>query len=335
MNITQYREHILAPVLTALDAVDPGQHSIAAEQLMLGTMMVESGGEYLAQLQGPARSLFQVEPATADDVHLNWLAHRPNLRRVVSHMAGDWPRDTAGKLVMHRGYACAIARQVYRRSPLALPPVGDSQAMGAMWKQVYNTHLGAGDPARFASLFTSHVLPLFADDLPSSTKMPLGFGAGAGPIAYQALVARVKAGKGPASAWNLRTKPQDAHLTADLVAMLVEAQEDIARRVRYVADPVGADRWREALTVGDCEDIAIAILLRLLTDGFPAPGALRLGLCKTARGEAHCVLLIFTDRGVFALDNRRPGLRAWGSLGYDWIAVEIPGDNRWQLIVGG
>lgn len=163
MNLSQYREHVLVPVLMALDEADPGQHSIAAEQLLLGTLMVESGGEHIVQLGGPARSLLQIEPETADDVHRNWLTFRPKLRRTVERMAGEWPQDFAGKLVMNCGYACAIARQVYRRDSKPLPPAGDAQAMGAYWKRVFNTAGGKGDPEHFAALFSAHVALLFVE----------------------------------------------------------------------------------------------------------------------------------------------------------------------------
>ncbi len=162
MNLSQYREHVLVPVLMALDEADPGQHSIAAEQLLLGTLMVESDGEHIVQFEdGPARSLLGVEPETADDIHRTWLTFRPKLRRAVERMAGDWPRDIAGKLVMHRGYALALARQKYRRHPDPLPPIGDAEAMADYWMRAYNTRPDA-DVERFAKMFTAHVAPLFS-----------------------------------------------------------------------------------------------------------------------------------------------------------------------------
>ena len=97
--------------------------------------------------------------------------------------------------------------------------------------------------------------------------------------------------------------------------------------------PLGSDDWREALTAGDCEDIAIAILVMLTAEGFPALGALRFVLCKTETGIAHAVLAVFTDRGDFVLDNRVLGLWPWRSRPYDWVAVEIPGSDRWQTII--
>ena len=325
LDLRQLRDEVVRPVLQHLDEVEAGQAGTAAEQLLLGTVLAESGGQYLSPPDGgTARSVFQIEPAVAQDVHDNFLARRQVLRRRIDGLAASWPQDMAARLAMCPPYATAIARQIYRRDQAALPPEGNAALMAAYWKRVFNSAQRAGDPAQFAALFETQVLPLYVPDLPSSTPMSLGF-AGPAPPGYEVLVARRPE--------LLRRERETVDLTHELVSMLIAAQVKIDRRVQYRRDLPGNDDWREALTAGDCEDIAIAILVLLTAEGFPAPGALRLVLCKTETGEAHAVLAVFTERGVFVLDNRTLGLWPWRRRPYDWVAVEIPGRERWQTII--
>lgn len=62
-------------------------------------------------------------------------------------------------------------------------------------------------------------------------------------------------------------------------------------------------------------------------------GALRLCLCETEAGEAHCVPTAETDRGVFILDERAKSIVSWRGLPYTWLAREFPGFTLWQKIV--
>ncbi|KAF0118141.1 MAG: hypothetical protein FD149_866 [Rhodospirillaceae bacterium] len=58
-----------------------GLHSPAAEALLLGTAIQESRlGTYLRQTGGgPALGVYQMEPATHEDIWTNFLAYRPDL----------------------------------------------------------------------------------------------------------------------------------------------------------------------------------------------------------------------------------------------------------------
>jgi len=164
INLRQFREEIVLPVLLRLDVADPGQHSVAAEQLLLGTLVTESAGKYLRQLGGgPAVSMFQIEPATARDVFENYLAYHDSLRATILAMIPKWPgySDLTKTLTMCPAFACAIARQCYRRDQAPLPAAGNADDMAAMWKKIYNTPRGAGDPQVFTALFRRHVVPLY------------------------------------------------------------------------------------------------------------------------------------------------------------------------------
>jgi hypothetical protein len=121
-------------------------HSKAAEQLVLGTALVESEGRYLQQLGGgPALGLWQMEPSTHEDIVDNYLAFRPELARKMDELRTTATiTDGASELVGNLYYGAAMCRLQYRRAPGVLPYAGDVQRMAEYWKAYYNTVLGAG-----------------------------------------------------------------------------------------------------------------------------------------------------------------------------------------------
>jgi hypothetical protein len=162
---TQLRELIVRPALECINLWSP-----AAEDLVMGTAAVESHcGRYLKQVGGgPALGIFQMEPATHDDIWKNYLRHCVNLAGKVAGLSSEdeeslctamrrdasWApwRDyvpDAGEMVWNLAYAAAMARVHYRRSPEPLPAAGDVQGMARLWKKVYNTPAGAGTVEKF------------------------------------------------------------------------------------------------------------------------------------------------------------------------------------------
>lgn len=153
LNIAQFRTNIVRPTLEAL-----GAYSRAAENLVLGTALQESNLQYLRQLEdGPARGFYQMEPNTHDDIWDNFLAFRAELRaRVSAFLAPD--RDRIEQLVWNLAYATAMCRVHYLRVPHPLPDPGDIGAMGAYWKQYYNTVQGRGTADEFVKKFEDYVI---------------------------------------------------------------------------------------------------------------------------------------------------------------------------------
>ena len=135
-----------------------GLWSEEAEELVFLTGLTESKYKYIKQLgNGPAVSVFQIEPASAVDICVNYLAYRKTL---LSNIASSLYIDRKNlvkptedrlrnMLWMHMGLAIAMCRLTYRRSPLPLPDVNDIDGMAKMWKKVYNTHLGKGTVGHF------------------------------------------------------------------------------------------------------------------------------------------------------------------------------------------
>lgn len=139
LNPIQFRELVIRPSLRAL-----GLYSPQAEELLLGTAIQESRLVYLKQLGGgPALGLFQMEPATHDDIWDNYLKYHPALGRSILGLSCS-PELDAGELVWNLLYATAMTRVHYLRVPEALPAEGDIDAQAVYWKEYYNTYLGSG-----------------------------------------------------------------------------------------------------------------------------------------------------------------------------------------------
>ncbi len=112
-------------------------------------------------------------------------------------------------------------------------------------------------------------------------------------------------------------------LTHEREAELALVHQQVNRLIRFRPD--GPDRWQLVESEGDCEDYAIRKLFTLcLKYGWPR-SALTLAACHIESGQGHAVLLVHSDKGVYALDNRRRRVEPWRRLPYRWIAREDPG----------
>ncbi len=148
-----YPKHVLdliiKPVIDGLGLDDKNKKGAYA--LLLYTAQQESNcGQYLTQLGGgPARSVWQIERATYEDRFDNYLIYRPKLLDRLVDVAGtaEFPdfEYVAGNMYL----ACAVARIVYRKSPLPIPEWNDLDAMWKIYKSAYNSYLGAADMNEF------------------------------------------------------------------------------------------------------------------------------------------------------------------------------------------
>lgn len=141
--LIQLRDHVVQPALTTL-----GLYNSSACRLIIGTGLMESDYQYIAQVGGPALGPFQMEPETADDIWDNYLAFNDNLKSSMTSLMVA-AADRVSQLAWNWQYAAAMCRIKYLRSPLPLPQSNDLIGMAAIWKQVYNTDQGAGDSQVF------------------------------------------------------------------------------------------------------------------------------------------------------------------------------------------
>jgi hypothetical protein len=153
LDLQQFADFVIGPVLDTLDIPLQG----AATQLLLGTAMVESNLKYIKQLgHGPALGVFQMEPATHDDVYDNYLCYNPKLElRVCALSIGGYADEMIGNMP----YAAAMCMMQYNRfrkiSPL--PEYGDYLAMANYHKKYYNTVKGHTDVIQSAKIF-KHII---------------------------------------------------------------------------------------------------------------------------------------------------------------------------------
>lgn len=91
--------------------------------------------------------------------------------------------------------------------------------------------------------------------------------------------------------------------------------------IRARRDPIGQDLWSIDVASGDCEDYALAKRHELIRSGFPSR-AVRLAVGETSAGEAHAVVIVKTDRGDLALDNRADTPQTVNKLDIVWKKIE-------------
>jgi len=133
--------------------------SESAVDLVLATGIVESRYEYIRQMgEGPARSFWQVEPATCVDNLAHYLKHRPELMRKCAEASmvdlKHWQNydEKVWADILEKNIAAGIihCRLKYWRVPKKMPNSIEGQA--DYWKKYYNSALGKGDPEHFVEV---------------------------------------------------------------------------------------------------------------------------------------------------------------------------------------
>lgn len=142
MKASQLRERIIKPTLQYIEDEIP--YSKEAEDLLVATACAESQcGYYIDQINGPARGIFQMEPATETDNIDNYLVYRDGLYEIY--------QDFLHVLepMYNPYYAAFQARIKYYRDDRPIPQyLGDMdsylESLGGYWKRVYNSYQGKG-----------------------------------------------------------------------------------------------------------------------------------------------------------------------------------------------
>lgn len=159
-SIAFLRRAIVEPTLAEIaDAARmPHIASPVAIDLVMGTAAAESEFTAIHQVGGgPALGFWQIEPATAEDVWVNYLQHRPALLKAMGPIMtlGVPHRQLASSLT----YGAVMCRLIYLRCPRPLPRHGDVPAYAAYWKAHYNTRLGAGTEQKFRETWSRLIAP--------------------------------------------------------------------------------------------------------------------------------------------------------------------------------
>lgn len=175
----QIAEYVVDPVLEALD--------LDGRLTMLAYAAQESHmGAYIHQINGPALGLWQVEPATHDDVWRYLLRKDdPNETRIKRMEWIKYLIPTTSKyfyactkkywleeklynqyhdrLIYDLRYCCAIARLKLYMIPKPLPAEDDIEGMAEYWKAYYNSSQGKGTEEQFIIKYNKYVKPYITE----------------------------------------------------------------------------------------------------------------------------------------------------------------------------
>lgn len=141
INYSQALAYVIKPALEALGLA-------ALQKLLAGTLAQESnGGTYISQLGGgPALGVFQMEPATHDDIWNRFLPHQPFLCSRMMTLCGFSAKPTVEMLRVNLLYSacmCAILYQ-WRLEQYKKSAPETTEQCAEVWKLCYNTVKGKG-----------------------------------------------------------------------------------------------------------------------------------------------------------------------------------------------
>ena len=152
LTAMEFRHDYIRPVLKRM-----GAWSWNAEELLIGTAAHESMGfKHKKQLKGgPARSYFQIEPATLADLYINYLSYRPKKQVLLDRYLIDG-FSRSDMLLESIAYSIVAARLQYMRKPGKIPKTLEAQA--AYWKKHWNTVKGAGTIEKYIADYERYVI---------------------------------------------------------------------------------------------------------------------------------------------------------------------------------
>jgi type VI secretion system secreted protein VgrG len=156
IDFDQFKEHVVVPTLKYLDSEIPYSEE-AVDLLMLTCAHESRGGTYLRQkgMTGTegAFGVYQMEMATHDDIHDNFINSRRGLRGLISATLSH-NFDAVDDLLPNLTYATAMARVHYWRVAEAIPSKDDTNYMsklGDYAKKYYNTPLGKATSRKYVT----------------------------------------------------------------------------------------------------------------------------------------------------------------------------------------
>lgn len=141
MNPLQYRDNVLDPVLKTI-----GLYSASASKLMMLTAAHESHFEYIRQIKGPARGLFQMEFPTYTDLVEQLSARHPDKIAWLDRFKPPQinPLEALAICLPFQVVACRLQ---YWRFPEPLPD--DWEGMWDYYKAFWNTPEGKATREEF------------------------------------------------------------------------------------------------------------------------------------------------------------------------------------------
>lgn len=150
INKHHFRE-LISDTLKQIDHLIP--YSDNAVELLMMTAAHESHlGTWLKQHVGPARGIFQIEPATQIDTYNNYMKYRPEFMKTIN----DYATEVGGDLQYNLQYQVVLARIIYYRAPKKLPTTTVEMAEYA--KEFWNTEAGKATVEDYLSRYNKYAL---------------------------------------------------------------------------------------------------------------------------------------------------------------------------------
>lgn len=149
LDAEQLRTLVIKPALTDLNL-----YSEEATELLIFTCAAESeGGTYIHQINGPALGIYQMEPATYNDIWANFIIFKQNLKLQLLHNFNAPTMPDEYRLIYDLRFATAMARIHYLRFPEPLPFLTDDEALWSYYRAHYNTVKGKADREKAISAY--------------------------------------------------------------------------------------------------------------------------------------------------------------------------------------
>ena len=125
----------------------------------MGTAAQESHrGYYRRQIKGPARGIYQMEPATERDIWINYLAYHQDLAAALHLICGVSGPDPVA-LEFNLAYQTIMARIHYLRVKHPVPSVDSLDGQAQYWDKFYNCNPAKGFPNEYADNYRKFVTP--------------------------------------------------------------------------------------------------------------------------------------------------------------------------------
>jgi len=139
LAVSQLREFVIKPAL-----LDLTMYSEDAEELLVFTCATESNGcSFIKQVNGPALGIYQMEPATYNDIWQNYIMKKGSLVMQMSTNFNAHRMPDEQRLIYDLRFASAMCRLHYARIVNPIPAHDDIEALWLYYKTYYNTSLGA------------------------------------------------------------------------------------------------------------------------------------------------------------------------------------------------
>jgi hypothetical protein len=153
MNVADLRALIQSTLKTAPRDL----YTTDVEELLVATAAQESHlGVWRQQINGPALGIFQMEPATWEDLFRNYIMYHADLNEWVRSYI-KLPVLGARELITNDSLAIAMARLLYLRAPEPIPSGTSLWALWALYKKRWNTPEGAATWQQFRTNYATYV----------------------------------------------------------------------------------------------------------------------------------------------------------------------------------